>query len=157
MASALDTIAHLVLPNLMKIKGASTLVGAMERRDVSPFNSVWEQTGVEHTPKCVAKEKDPWRYGVLSLPAPKEMGEAYMCAFMAKKNDAAMTAYFTLEYDYVLKTKSARTVICEVDGKSVTKHGEGPAVTGDFQADAAAFIDAVNMIVTRRSAPKLYT
>jgi hypothetical protein len=157
MASALDTIAHLVLPNLMKIKGASTLVGAMERGDVSPFNSVWEQTGVEHSAKCIAKEKDPWRYGVLSLPTPKEMGEAYMCVFMAKKNDAAMTAYFTLEYDYVLATKQARTVIVEMDGKSKTKHGEGPAVTGDFQTDAAAFIDAVNQIVTRRSAPKLYT
>jgi hypothetical protein len=157
MASALDKIAHLVLPNLMKIKGASTLVGAMERRDVSPFAHVWEQTGVEHSPQCVAKEKDPWRYGVLSLPAPKEMGEAYMCAFMAKKNDASVTSYFTLEYDYVLSTKTTRTVICEVDNRTATKHGEGPPVTGDFQADASAFVDAVNQIVTRRSAPKLYT
>ena len=158
MASALDKIAHLVLPNLMKIKGASTLVGAMERRDVSPFSHVWEQTGVEHKPQCIAKEKDPWRYGVLSMPTPKEMGEAYMVAFMAKKNDAAVTAFFTLEYDYVLSTKTSRTVICEVDNnRSVTKHGEGPAVTGDFMTDASAFIDAVNVIVTRRSQPKLYT
>ena len=80
-----------------------------------------------------------------------------MTVVVSNEYDAAVTAFFTLEYDYVLKTKSARTVICEVDSKSVTKHGEGPAVTGDFQADAAAFIDAVNMIVTRRSAPKLYT
>jgi hypothetical protein len=155
MASALDKIAHLVLPNLMKIKGASTVVGAMERRDTSLFEPVWEQTGVEHKPQCVAKEKDPWRYGVLSMPAPKEMGEAYMVAFMAKKNDASITAFFTLEYDYVLSTKTTRTAICEVENKSTTKHGEGPPVTGDFQTDASAFIDAVNQIVTRRSKPKI--
>ncbi|HUS33426.1 MAG TPA: hypothetical protein VMZ53_33220 [Kofleriaceae bacterium] len=157
MASGLDTIAHVVLPNLMKIKGASTLVGAMERRDVSAFAPVWEQTGVEHEPQCISKEKDPWRYGVLSLPTPTEMGEAYMCAFMAKKNDASVTAYFTLVYDYVLKTKTARTMICEVERGSTTKIGEGPPITGDFQTDASAFVDAVNQIVTRRSAPKLYT
>ena len=157
MASALDTIAHVVLPNLMKLKGASTLVSAMERRDVSPFAQVWQQTGVEHTPQVIAKEKDPWRYGVLSPPAPNEMGEAYMCAFMAKKNDAAVTRYFTLELDYVLKTKSNRTIICEKEGQRMTKHGEGPPVTGDFQADASAFVDAVNIIVTRTSAPKIYT
>ena len=156
MASALDTIAHVVLPNLMKIKGCSTLVGAMERRDVAPFAQVWEQTGVEHNPQCIAKEKDPWRYGVLSLPAPNEMGEAYMCAFMAKKNDAAVTRYFTLEYDYVLATKKSRTLIVEMEGKSRTKHGEGPPVTGDFMTDAGAFVDAVNVIVTRTSAPKIY-
>jgi hypothetical protein len=155
MASALDKIAHLVLPNLMKLKGASMLVSAMARGDVSPFAAVWEQTGVEHSPQSTAKERDPWRYGVLSLPTPTEMGEAYMCAFMAKKNDAAITAYFTLEYDYVLATKKTRTIIAETDGKSSTKHGEGPPVTGDFQTDAAAFIDAVNVIVIRRSASKL--
>jgi hypothetical protein len=155
MSSALDTIAHVVLPNLMKLKGASTLVGAMERRDVSPFAQVWAQTGVEHSPQCIAKEKDPWRYGVLSLPTPSEMGEAYMCAFMAKKNDAAVTRYFTLEYDYVLATKSTRTIICEREGSRMTKHGEGPPVTGDFQTDASAFVEMVNQIVTRTSQPRL--
>ena len=157
MASALDTIAHVVLPNLMKLKGASTLVGAMERRDLSPFAQVWQQTGVEHSPQCIAKEKDPWRYGVLSLPTPNEMGEAYMCAFMAKKNDAAVTRYFTLELDYVLATKTTRTIICERDGGRTTKHGEGPPITGDFQTDASAFVDVVNQIVTRTSQPKIYT
>jgi hypothetical protein len=77
---------------------------------------------------------------------------------MAKKNDAAVTAYFTLEHDYVLATKKARTVICEVDNnRSTTKHGEGPALTGDFATDASAFIDAIHTIVIRRSTPKLYT
>lgn len=147
MASALDTIAHVVLPNLMKLKGASTLVSAMERRDVTAFAQVWSQTGVEHAAQVIAKEREhqgiTWRIGVLSLPTPNEMGEAYMCAFVAKKNDAAVTRYFTLEYDYVLATKSTRTIIAEREGTKTTKHGEGSPVTGDFQTDAAAFVEAI--------------
>jgi hypothetical protein len=147
MASALDTIAHVVLPNLMRLKGASSLVSAMERRDVSAFTQVWSQTGVEHTPQVIAKELNQgnsiWRMGVMSLPKPNEMGEAYLCAFVAKKNDAGVTRYFTLEYDYVLATKSTRTIVAERDGARSTKHGEGPAVTGDFMTDASAFIEAI--------------
>jgi hypothetical protein len=146
-ASALDTIAHVVLPNLMKIKTAATLVSAIERRDTSPFAQVWQQTGVAHTPQVIAKEKDVWRIGVMSLPTPKEMGEAYMCAFVAKKNDAAITHYFTLEHDYVLATKTTRTIVCGRDGARTVKHGDGPPITGDFQADATAFVDAVMEVI----------
>lgn len=147
MASALDTIAHVVLPNLMKLKGASTLVSAMERRDVSAFAQVWSATGVEHTPQVMAKELESggsgWRIGVMSLPKPNEMGEAHLCAFVAKKNDAAITRYFTLEHDYVLSTKATRTIVAERDGSRTTKHGDGPAITGDFMTDASAFIEAI--------------
>ena len=152
MASALDTIAHVVLPNLMKLKGASTVVSAIERRDASMFQQVWTQTGVNHSPQVIAKERDEWRIGVLSLPKPNEMGEAYMCAFVAKKNDAAITRYFTLEHDYVLSTKQTRTLICEREGQRTVKHGDGPPVSGDFQTDANAFVDALmNVIVPSKS------
>jgi hypothetical protein len=163
MASALDTIAHVVLPNLMKLKGASTLVSAMERRDVSAFAQVWSATGVEHTPQVIAKELDQgnvvWRIGVMSLPKPNEMGEAYMCAFVAKKNDAAITRYFTLEYDYVLATKSTRTIVAERDGSRSTKHGDGPVLTGDFMTDASAFIAAILEVMspTKVSPGRNYT
>jgi len=149
MPSALDTIAHVILPNLMKLKGASTVVSAMERRDVSIFAHVWQQTGVDHTPQVLAKERnETWRIGILSMPTPKEMGEAHMVAFVAKKNDAAITRYFTLEYDYVLATKSTRTILCEVDRGKTTKHGEGPKLAGDFQTDASAFVEAVMGIIS---------
>lgn len=157
MASALDTIAHVVLPNLMKLKGASTLVGAMERRDVSMFAHVWSQTGLDHAPQVIAKERDhggaQWRIGVLSLPTPTEMGEAYMCAFVAKKNDTAVTRYFTLEYDYVLASRSTQTLIAERDGSRTTKHGEGPTLVNDFQADASAFTDAILEVLSPTKAP----
>lgn len=143
MASALDTIAHVVLPNLMKLKGAATLIAAMERRDPSPFAQVWEQTGVEHAPQVIAKERDAWRIGVLSLPKPVEMGDAHMVAFVTKKTDAAINRFFALEHDYVLATKSTRTIVSEREGTKFTKRGEGPAMSGDFQTDAGAFIDAI--------------
>ncbi len=56
MPSALDTIAHVILPNVMKLKGASVVVSAMERRDVSMFAPVWQQTGVTHEPQVLAKQ-----------------------------------------------------------------------------------------------------
>jgi hypothetical protein len=152
MPSALDTIAHVILPNVMKLKGASTVVSAMERSDVSMFAQVWQQTGVEHKPQVLAKERnDTWRIGVLSMPPPKEMGEAYMVAFVAKKNDAAVTRYFTLEYDYVLATKASRTIVCERDSGKTLKRGEGPAIAGDFQTDASNFVDAIMNILDGRT------
>ena len=153
-ASALDTIAHIVLPNLMKLKTAATLVSAIERRDTSPFAQVWQQTGVTHTPSVIAKDKDVWRMGVMSLPTPNEMGEAYMCAFVTKKTDVAITHYFTLEHDYVLATKQTRTIVCAREGQRTVKHGEGPAMSGDFQADATAFVDAIiEVLAPTKAAP----
>ncbi len=149
MPSALDTIAHVILPNVMKLKGASTVVSAMERRDVSLFAQVWQQTGVEHAPQVLAKERESWRIGVLSMPPPNEMGEAYMVAFVAKKNDAAVTRYFTLEYDFVLATKANRTVVCEREGQRTLKKGEGPAISDDFQTDASAFVEAIVKILDK--------
>jgi hypothetical protein len=148
MPSALDTIAHVVLPNLMKLKGAATLVSAMERRDASPFAQVWQQTGVNHNPFVAAKERGDWRFGVMTLPAPKEMGEAHLCAFVTNKNDAAMTRYFTLEYDYVLATKTTKTVVCEREGQRTVKKGDGPPVTGDFTTDSNAFVDALMAVIS---------
>ena len=148
MASALDTIAHVVLPNLMKLKGAAVLVSAMERRDASMFQAVWAPTGITHTPLVSAKERDSWRIGVMSLPKPEQMGEAHLVAFVAKKNDAAITRYFTLEHDFVLATKTDKTVIKEKDGANFTKRrDEGPPITGDFGVDSNAFVDAIISII----------
>ena len=150
MPSPLDTIVHLVLPNVMKLKTAATLIAAAERRDGSPFAHVWQQTGIAHTPQLIAKEKGDYRFGVMSLPTPTQGGEAYMCAFVVKKSDAGTAYYFTLEYDYVLATKQAKTIVCGREGQRTIKHGDGPAITGDFHADADGFIDAITNVLTKR-------
>ena len=56
--------------------------------------------------------------------------------------DPTFGRYFTLEKDYVLKTKSDRTMVCERDGQKHSKHFEGPPITGFKDADAVAFINA---------------
>ena len=127
----------------MKLKTAATLVAAAERRDGSPFAHVWQQTGIAHTPQLSANDMGVFRVGVLSLPTPTQGGEAYLCAFVVKKNDPGTSHYFTLEYDYVLATKQAKTIVCGREGQRTVKHGDGPALTGDFQADATAFVDAI--------------
>ena len=154
MASALDTIAHVVLPNMMKLKGAAVLVSAMERRDPSMFQQVWTQTGVAHAPQLVAKERDAWRIGVMSLPAPREMGEAHMCAFVAKKNDTAVTRYFTLEHDFVLAKQADRTVLCEREGQKHSKRGSGPALTGNAGDDARAFVECFMALIVPSKTPR---
>ena len=147
MPTATQVIANVVLPNLMKLKGAPTVVSAIERRDGAMFQQVFAQTGIQHAPQLVAKEHGDWRIGVCTLPAPKEMGDPHMVAFVAKKNDAAVTRYFTLEHDYVLATKSDRTVVVEREGARGTKHGDGPPITGDASADASAFVDAIMDVI----------
>lgn len=149
MPSALYTIAHAILPNIMKLKTASVVVSAIERNDASIFNPVWSQTGIAHTPQMLAKESnDTWRIAVLSLPPPQEMGEAHMVAFVAKKNDAAVTRYFTLEHDYVLATQSTCTALREIDRGKPIHRGAGPSITGDFQVDASAMVEAVTRILS---------
>ena len=148
MGSALDTIAHVVIPNLMKLKGPAVLVSAMERRDASVFQQAWTAAGIKHNPFVSAKERGDWRVGILQMPKPEQMGEAHMVAFVAKKNDAAITRYFTLEHDYVLATKSSRTVVKEKDGALFTKRrDEGPPITGDFNVDSNAFVDAIISLI----------
>ena len=136
-------ITTVFLPNLIKVKGMNTIIGVIERKEKFFFDTVWAQAHVTHAPHLTAQARDPFRFGVLDLPAPKEMGEAYFIALVIKDKDPSFTRYFTLEHDYVLATKANRTLVCERDGNRHTKHGEGPAITGDSEVDAGAFIDAI--------------
>jgi hypothetical protein len=147
MPSAVQTIANMILPNVLKLKGAATVLSAMERRDASMFEHVWAQTGIAHKPTLIAKERDPWRVGVMTLPAPTEMGDAYLCAFVTKKSDPGVARYFLLEHDYVLATKTTRTQLTERDGQRTNKHGIGPDMTGDDSANATAFFEAILNVV----------
>ncbi len=141
-------LAHVFLPNLVKLKGAATLIGVIERKEKFFFDTVWAQAHVEHMPFLYAEQRDPptggasYRIGVLDLPAPTDLGEAYMVGLVADKKDPTFGRYFTLEKDYVLKTKSDRTMVCEREGQKHSKHFEGPPITGFKDADAVAFIDA---------------
>jgi hypothetical protein len=135
-------LAHVFLPNLVKLKGAATIVGVIERREKFFFDTVWSQAHVEHTPFLLSASRDQYRIGVVDLPAPKDLGEAFFFAIVVSAKDASMARVFTLEHDYVLAKKADRTLVCERAGTKHSKHFEGPALTGDKDADATAFINA---------------
>lgn len=136
-------LAHVFLPNLVKLKNASTIVGVVERREKFFFDQLWNQAHVEHVVALHAELRGEYRFGVIDLPAPREMGEAYFAAIVAKTGDASWGKLFLLEHDYVLSTKTERTMVSEREGQRHTKHFEGPKLTGDKAVDAKAFVDAI--------------
>ncbi|MGE0396210.1 MAG: hypothetical protein AB7T06_05760 [Kofleriaceae bacterium] len=148
MPSPLNAIAHVFMPNLLRTKGAQTILGVVERKEKFFFDVVWNQAHVQHDVFMhLNTERDPIRVAVIDLPPPKEMGDAYFVAIVGHKTDASYKRYFLLEYDYQLSTKSDRTLITERDGNRVVKHFEGPPITGDKAVDAEAFADALVPLV----------
>lgn len=140
-------LAHVFLPNLVKLKGAATIVGVIERKEKFFFDTVWSQAHVEHTPFILAATRDTYRIGVLDLPAPKDLGEAFFFALVVSSKDPSYARVFTLEHDYVLAKKADRTLVCEREGTRHTKHFDGPVLTGNKEADASAFIDSFMELV----------
>src|SRR5678815_6097380 len=76
-------LAHVFIPNLLKLKGHATVMSALERRDLIYFDPLWAQAHVAHNPFVHSEHReslagDKFRIATMSLPAPTEMGEAYM-------------------------------------------------------------------------------
>ena len=144
-------LAHVFIPNLIKLKGAATVISALERKEMAILDQLWAQAHVTHDPQIATVLREPYRIGVFSLPPPKELGEAHLVGMVVKKGDPAYSRYFTLEHDYVLAKKAERTLLCERDGKDHRKHGDGPVLTGSFATDSVAFIDCfMELIVPTR-------
>lgn len=138
-------LAHVFLPNLVKLKGPATVVSAFERRDLVFFDPLWAQAHLEHKPFITTETREgnniKYRIATVSLPPPKEMGEAHMAGIVIKPADPTFMRYFTLEHDFVLKSKSDRTVLAEREGQKHSRRGDGPVLTGNPEADAKAFVD----------------
>ena len=157
-------LVHTFLPNLVKLKGAATVIAAIERKEKTYFDSLWQQAHVTHDPFIAAMVRtdetasaipQTFRIGVITLPTPKEMGEAHMVGIVVKKNEPSFAKYYTLEHDYVLSKKADRTLVCERDGQRHIKHFDGPALTGTADADIKAFVDAfMEILIPTRVAPK---
>ena len=163
--SPLNTLAHIFLPNLVKLKGHTAFAHACERKDKSFFEQSWKQAYIEHDPKFHYLTRDntdgtvTYRIGVIDLPAPKEVGDAYMIGVTVKKNDTAFGRVFLLEKDWHMKTKTDTTVIAEREGAGAAArrqvHFDGPPITGVFETDARAFVDAfMELIVPTKVKPK---
>ena len=135
-------LAHVFLPNLVKLKGHVSVVSAIERRDLMYFDPLWAQAHITHKPHVTSETREPFRIVTITLPVPSEMGEAYMAGIVIKNSDAAFMRYFTLEHDYVLKRQADRTVLCEREGAKHVRISDGPVLTGDKEADARAFLES---------------
>lgn len=138
-------LAHVFLPNLLKLKGHATVMSALERRDLVFFDPLWAQAHVAHNPFVFTQAResltDKFRVATVTLPPPSEMGEAHMAGFAIKANDPSFLRYFTLEHDFVLAKKANRTVLCERAGQKHTRIGDGPQLIGTNEVDAKAFMD----------------
>lgn len=148
-------LAHVFLPNLIKLRGHAVVVNAIERQNVAFFDGLWAQAHIEHKPHISSQMRDPYRVVTMSLPPPKELGEAYFAGVVIKPSDPVYMRYFTLEHDYVLAKQANRTVLCERQGAKHSRLDDGPVLTGNPDADAKAFIDCfmeliVPTKVTRR-------
>ena len=148
--SPINTLAHVFLPNLVKLKGPTAYVQAIERKDKAFFAQTWTHAFVEHDPKFLYTTKDTvdrtitFRVGIISMPEPKDMGDAHMIGVVVRHNDAAFGRLFLLEHDWVLKTKTNKTIVTEREGHGPAArrsvHWDGPALTGNFETDAQAFM-----------------
>jgi hypothetical protein len=134
-------LAHVFLPNLLKLKGHATVVSAIERRDLVFFDPLWGQAHITHNPHVTSQARDPFRIATVTLPSPSEMGEAYMAGIVINKTDPGYLRYFTLEHDFVLARQANRTLLCEREGQKHSKRGDGPSLTGNAGDDARAFVD----------------
>jgi len=135
-------LAYTFLPNLLKLKGQATVMSAFERRDLVFFDPLWAQAHVTHNPYVYTEARQEYRIATVSLPPPKEVGEAYMAGIVLKSNDPVFLRYFTLEHDYVLKRNADRTVLCERAGQKHNRISDGPVLTGNQEADAKAFLES---------------
>jgi hypothetical protein len=134
-------LAHVFLPNLMKLKGHATVMSALERRDLVFFDPLWVQAHIKHNPFVTSQQRELHRVATISLPPPSEIGEAYMAGIVVKANDPGFLRYFTLEHDFVLAKQANRTVLCERVGQKHSRIGDGPELTGNQEIDAKAFMD----------------
>lgn len=134
-------LAHVFLPNLIKLKGPATLVSAIERRDLVFLDTLWTQAQVTHQPHITYQKRDDYRIATISLPPPKEMGEVYLAGVVVKVSDPSYARVFMLEHDFMLAKQANRTLLVEREGPKSSKRGDGPALTGNADADARAFVD----------------
>lgn len=136
--------AHFLLPKLFEMRGASAFLAAIERSDAHWLDQVWGQAGFRFTPRYLVASHGPWRLGVITLPRPQAMTEAYLALVVGRLDDEGFGRLFLLEQsvDFVEGggTKPATVVGEWRDGKHFN-YGTGPTPSGDLTADTWSFAE----------------
>ena len=118
------------------------MVGVIERKEKFFFDAVWVQAHLEHTPSVAPRlTRSPYRIGVVSLPPPTELGEAYFVGLVVKTGDPIVLAA-TSRSSTTTCSRRRPTAHCSANARARDKkHSEGPVMTGSTRS-TAAFIDA---------------
>jgi hypothetical protein len=141
---------HRVMPLFLETHGIMPFLDAIAREDDSFFIPVWMEAGFRFRPMFLERAAGAMRFGVLSLPMPRQTTEAYMAVFVGDNRDASVCHYFVQEKSVSFVT-AADGSIAMGDGTVLggwrdgthLNYGSGPPSTGDFTADASAMIDAI--------------
>jgi hypothetical protein len=83
------------------------------------------------------------RVGVLTLPTPRDVTEAYLAAVVGKTAEPPYLRCFLWEKSESLFDDKPRTVISEWAGTEHRNYGQGPPFTGDLTRDSGEFVARV--------------
>ena len=141
MASRRYLAVHFLLRDYLREAGPARALDAIAAKDADYFARVWQEAGFRFAPLFLHEEKDGWRLGLITLPAPRESTEAYV-ALVASPSAAPG------EHRYILWEKgspspfdgTAQTFLCEWTARGHVTHDHGPSYTGQLDLDAPAFL-----------------
>jgi hypothetical protein len=143
MSSPRYLAEHMLMPRFLREQGAPAVLDAIERGDADFFIPVWANAGFRFTTRPAYRPQGGLRVGVLTLPMPREVTEAYLAAVIGKTEDPAYLRYFLWEKSESLFDDKLHTVISEWAGTQHRNFGEGPPFTGDLARDSAEFVARV--------------
>lgn len=143
MGSPRYLAAHLLMPRFLREQGAATVLDAIERGDADFFHPVWMNAGFGFATRPSYRAQGGLRVGVLTLPMPRDVTEAYLAAVVGKTAEPAYLRYFLWEKSESLFDDKPRTVISEWAGTEHRNYGQGPPFTGDLARDSEEFVARV--------------
>ena len=143
MSSARYLAAHLLMPRFLREQGAPAVLDAIERGDADFFQPVWMNAGFRFTTRPSYRAHGGLRMGVLTLPMPRDVTEAYLAAVVGKTAEPAYLRYFLWEKSESLFDDKPHTVITEWAGTEHRNYGQGPPFTGDLTKDGGEFVARV--------------
>lgn len=149
MGSPRYIAAHMLMPRFVRERGVTTVLDAIARNDGDFFIPVWFEAGFRFNPLLIHTIQGDFALGILGLPQPREMTEAWLAVIVGKPADPSYCRYFLWEKSISVLDNTPRTVVGEWDESKHGNHGDGPAFTGDLATDCAAFVTAVMNVCTR--------
>ena len=148
MSSPRYVAAHLLLPRFLREQGAPAVLDAIERGDADFFQPVGSMRASASRPGRAIGRKG-LRVGVLTLPMPREVTEAYLAAVVGKTPDPSYLRYFLWEKSESVFDDKPRTVISEWAGTEHRNFGQGPPFTGDLAKDSGEFVERAVALCAR--------